>query len=64
MWSDDEFKSRLIDDFKKALAGEESVCETKMNTMDGNTTTILFGLRPVFNEQKEVVYVAPEKVYR
>lgn len=60
MWSDDEFKSRLIDDFKKALAGEESVCETKMNTMDGNITTILFGLRPVFNEQKEVVYVIPE----
>lgn len=60
MWSDDEFKSRLKDDFKKALAGEEVVCEAKMNTMDGNTTTILFGLRPVFNEQKEVVYVIPE----
>lgn len=46
--------------FFKALSGEKIVYEVDINIANHQTTTILFSLRPVFDDQGQVIYVIPE----
>jgi len=46
--------------FKKALAGEEVVYEVKINTYNNLVITILFNLRPLFDDYGKVVYIICE----
>lgn len=55
-----ETQEELKNKFKKAVSGKELTYEVEVNIANGNTTTILFSLRPIFNDQGDVEYVIPE----
>ncbi|CAM4160194.1 PAS domain S-box protein [Flavobacterium weaverense] len=46
--------------FKKALAGQEVSYEVRINIANEQTTTLLFSLRPLFNEQGKVLFIIPQ----
>ena len=46
--------------FKKALADQEVSYEVRINIANEQTTTLLFSLRPIFNEQGKVLFIIPE----
>lgn len=55
-----ESRERLKKGFDKAVGGEEVSFETKIAISNGQTVTILFGMRPVVDSMGKVMYVIPE----
>ena len=55
-----QIQLEVQDSFKKALAGEQQVYEVDITIANGKKTTILFSLRPLFNEHNEVLFVIAE----
>lgn len=56
----EQTRQELISQFKKAVAGEQVVYEVEIAIADNRTSTIIFSLRPIFDEQGKVLYIIPE----
>jgi PAS domain S-box-containing protein len=56
----EQTRQELISQFKKAVAGEQVVYEVEIAIAGNRTSTIIFSLRPIFDEQGKVLYVIPE----
>lgn len=53
-------RDELQHNFARALSGEDIMYEVEIAIAGNRTMTILFSLRPVFDEQGKVLYVIPE----
>ena len=56
----EQTRQELISQFKKAVAGEQVVYEVEIAIAGNRTSTIIFSLRPIFDEQGKVLYIIPE----
>ena len=53
-------QNELITNFQKALLGEEIVYEVKINITENYYSKVLFSLRPLFDDQGEIIFVISE----
>jgi PAS domain S-box-containing protein len=53
-------QQQLRDNFHKALKGEEVVYEVEVNIANNKTSTILFSLRPILDDQGKIIYIISE----
>ena len=53
-------RKQLKANFFKALSGEKIMYEVEINIANSQTTTILFSMRPVFDDNGNVIYIIPE----
>ncbi|MCH8568845.1 MAG: PAS domain S-box protein [Balneolales bacterium] len=53
-------QDELKRNFEKAVSGKQVTYEVEVSIENGKTSTILFSLRPIFNERGEVAYVVAE----